>query len=380
MIPDQFRGPGRPCPGLLHAGAWEYIDVENAEDFGECVRAIKSWQEYIGLWLDQVPGHSLICEITAGTKCMSAALALVARRWECSFSYVGGTARNREGVGDVTSGHEKMHFTENPWNALGYQAIEDACQLFDQYAFGPAVKLLGQAGRLSSDGSVKRTLATFGQLSQGYDQWDRFQHKNAAACLHGALKNGSDLVAALGQTRAAKVRRGIQRNVETLDRIAGNPLSILMVADLIANARRRGEERRFDDGVARLYRAIEALAQVALRERHSIQNSGAVRLEQVPETLREQWGDRVQDGTLRLGLQDDFELLRKLDDPLGLRFMELSLHDHQGSALQARNSSILAHGFVPVSEIMFEKLFAAAIALGEFQEEDLPVVPKLAGS
>jgi len=44
----------------------------------------------------------------------------------------------------------------------------------------------------------------------------------------------------------------------------------------------------------------------------------------------------------------------------------------------ARNQSILAHGFEPVGEQVFEKLWAAGINLGGFAEQDLPTFPHLA--
>jgi CRISPR-associated protein (TIGR02710 family) len=153
-----------------------------------------------------------------------------------------------------------------------------------------------------------------------------------------------------------------------------------MVADLLANASRRNEEGRFDDGVARLYRAIEALAQLALAERHGITSTDKIGLECIPESLRHDWKPRAENGVLRLGLQDIYSLLDSMGDPLGKTFRDLALHDPERSPLTARNQSILAHGFQPVSEKVFEQLWKAAIKLGEFSDQQLPIFPKFSNS
>lgn len=68
------------------------------------------------------------------------------------------------------------------------------------------------------------------------------------------------------------------------------------MVDLLANAKRRKDEGRIDDAVARLYRAIEVVAQVALKDRHGFKSSEKVPLDRVPEALRPGWAPRASDG------------------------------------------------------------------------------------
>lgn len=145
----------------------------------------------------------------------------------------------------------------------------------------------------------------------------------------------------------------------------------------MANAQRRRVEGRIDDAVARLYRSIESLAQVALSERYQIENTKQVPLDSAPEPLREQWSSRADDGSVFLGLQDAYVLLAALGDELGLKFKQLQLDDRQRSPLTARNQSILAHGFERVSEKVFEQLWKAAATLSSADEAGLPSFPKL---
>ncbi|HLH76748.1 MAG TPA: TIGR02710 family CRISPR-associated CARF protein [Candidatus Binataceae bacterium] len=365
--------------GSLPPGAWNNIDVGDAQDlFEKCVSRMRGLNEEVIAWQRRGPAHQVVIGFTGGTKCMSAALALVARRWPCTFSYVTGKERTKGGVGIVVSGTEHRS-TQNPWNALGYQAIEDACLLFDRQAFASAVEQLDSARRAVDDESVKRTLSTFHQLCEAYGLWDRFQHAAALSQLNAAIKNRNDLLAELGTTHGQAVVDSIERNRGSLRELA-KPLSRLTVADLLANARRRRDEGRHDDAIARLYRAIESLAQLALAERHAIASTDDVALAMVPEPLRERWELRADRGKLRLGLQDAYELLDALGDEIGRAFKDLNLHDRERSPLAARNRSILAHGFQPASEQDFRRLWDAAMKLGRFEEHELPAFPRLTKS
>lgn len=365
-------------PGLLVPGTWDVMVVGDAQDFNQCVRRMRSLDETVRIWREKGPAYDVIVDFTGGTKCMSAALSVTSRGWPCQFSYVGGTERTKDGTGIVVSGKERMLVAQNPWNALGYQAIADASLLFDQHAFTPAVRLLEQARRAADDESIKRILSTFHQLCEGYGLWDRFQHKDALVRIEHVLKNATDLQVALGEIRFETVIRDIKENERSLRRIMEKPRSRAMVADLLANANRRKREARYDDGVARLYRAIESLAQLALAERHGISDTGKMDLDRVPESLRERWRGRAESGKLRLGLQDDYELLDALGDETGKAFKEFELHEHERSPLTSRNQSILAHGFEPVREVVFIRLWDSAIRLGSFSEDELPVFPCLA--
>lgn len=364
--------------GLLQTGAWDMVELHDAQDFGDCVRRMRSLDEQIGAWRRNGTEYDVIVDFTGGTKCMSAALSLVSRRWPCAFSYVGGTERTKGGTGIVVSGKEQTLVTQNPWNALGYQAIEDACLLFDQHAFMPATNLLHEARGAADDDAVKRSLSTFHQLCEGYGLWDRFQHKDSVQKIANVLKNVTDLQAVLGSNRSETVIRGIQQDQQTLQGLVAQPRSRAIVGDLLANARRRQLEARYDDGVARLYRAIESLAQLALAERHEIPSTDDVALERVPESLRPRWASRAENGRLLLGLQDAYVLLDELGDSAGKRFKDLGLQDPQRSPLMARNQSILAHGFQPIGANVFNQLWSAAVELGGFTETELPTFPRLA--
>lgn len=362
----------------LRPGQYDIYPVPDAEELAGCLKVMRQLDQEVYRWISRGAAYQVVADFTAGTKCMTAALALQARRWPCRFSYVAGSRRSKEGVGIVETGFERVVHWENPWNALGHQAVEDACLLFDQQAYTPAAMLLDKARKVADDLAVKRTLSTFFQLCEAYGLWDRFNHNAAAQKLDDVLKNVADLQAALGPNRSDNVIRTITENRAALQKLIDLPRSRGMVADLLANAKRRCREARWDDGVARLYRAIEWIAQLALAERHGISNTSSVLLECVPEPLREKWQSRAENGKLALGLQDAYLLLDSLGDEAARTFKELKLDDRDRSPLTARNQSILAHGAQPVGKQVFDKLWSAAMTLGGFSESDLPTFPRLA--
>jgi len=148
--------------------------------------------------------------------------------------------------------------------------------------------------------------------------------------------------AALAERAGALVGR-VSIQLPFLGRVRGG-LSIENVVDMLENARRRiRDQRRYDDGVARLYRTLEMWHQWRLQERHSISTGNpdwsrmdgeaqkrfleAAGLEELPGILGLRHA-RILDRVLGGEIREDDEVLRNL--------------------LQQRNRSILAHGLEPI--------------------------------
>jgi CRISPR-associated protein (TIGR02710 family) len=130
-------------------------------------------------------------------------------------------------------------------------------------------------------------------------------------------------------------------------------LTDLAVVDLISNARRRIEEGKFDDAVARLYRACEMLAQWRLASSYDI-ISGNVDLTKVPDGSR-RWLEtcRSPKGDIQVALRKAYRLLDEMQDSLGKQF---TADKTLPGVLRERNESILAHGTKPVEPAACSKL------------------------
>jgi len=374
--------PAAQRAGLsITAGNVDIITIYDAQDLSACVERMRALDAIVAAWLRNGPGHMVVVDITGGTKCMTAALALIAQKWDCTFSYIGGAERSKDGKGTVISGHERILSKANPWDMLGYNAINECILLFDRYQFAAARLKVEDARQRAERPDVKSQLSAFACLATAYQEWDRFKHREALNALKDVLKNASVLRDVLGRDRGDLLRQELECAREFLKRLVAPERSQEkeLLLDLIANAIRRGEEERYDDAVARLYRVVEAAAQYALRK-HQINDTGAVELQSLPAELKEIWQARAVDGDVMLGLQDDYRVLQLLGDNLGGRFIDLGLGNRDTSPLSGRNRSILAHGFESLSKSSYERMLNCALALTGFDLNVLPRFPKIMGA
>ncbi|MCS6799995.1 MAG: TIGR02710 family CRISPR-associated CARF protein [Myxococcota bacterium] len=359
----------------LDPGRYDLFELPDGQDLASCLDRLRQLTPKVMDWVARGDKFQVVVDFTGGTKCMSASIALQASRWPCLFSYVGGSERTKDGVGVVVSGAEKVVCQANPWDALGHQAVEEFVVLFDQRAFLAAANVAEVAKKRVTLPDRKREFSVLEQLARAFDAWDRFDHSTSRALLEQVTRSANDLRAAL--TSAHRVLDAIESSRAHLDEICRTtPPSRAHVLDLLANAKRRRDEGRVDDGVARLYRAIEATAQLALKERHGIESTARVPLDRIPEPPRSEWAARAKEGVVAIGLQDAYRLLMSFKDPLGEKFESAALHGTK-SPLVARNQSILAHGFECVREKIFDDLWKAALSLADVVEADLPSFPVL---
>ena len=357
---------------------YDMLILDNADDLPRCVKQIRSLTAEVTRWKARGDDFSVYVDITGGTKAMAGALSLVAHRWPCRFVYVGGERREADGVGDVVSGHERVLSWMNPWEALGYQVQEDAVLLFNGGNYSAAHQLLMDWTRRGDlDGGQKAEIAVLANLVEGYALWDRFQHKQAADRFRKTQPRVNDLRHLFGWQEGERLAETVAAHVEWLGELNADTPSKEIVCDLLANARRRAFEGKHDDAVARLYRALEAWAQFALKVGHDIATN-AVEPEQVPAALRDKWWNQASEEPKKIGLREAYQLLFQLDDPLGRRFNELVSSDERvEGALAGRNTSILAHGFQAVPPEDFETLWKAALNLTEIDQSKLPQFPVL---
>lgn len=93
---------------------------------------------------------------------------------------------------------------------------------------------------------------------------------------------------------------------------------------------------------------------------YNINSTKNVPLANLPSNLQESWRNESENGNISLGLQKAYRLLYELGDDVGKKFVEIGWltppikedkeNKQKPSPLEARNNSILAHGFDPVSK------------------------------
>lgn len=373
----------------------EILVTPDEEDLGLSVaELLREVPRLLDLW--GIGFEELLGDYTGGTKTMSAALVLALAERGCSYSYVGGKSRSKDGLGVVLDGHEKMLFLDNPWDSLAVSACRDAQLLFNRCRFMSVRDLADRTAARTDRHSPFFEALRF--LAEGYYAWDNFNHGRALQWLKRGESQLRNYSAASPQAAVRRFHAEVATNLPLLegihlelgrlvkstpgkkDKQSAQPAgeSSLLVMDLVANAMRRADlEFKFDDAVARLYSAIEKLAKYRLKIAHQI-DSSAVDLTQVPVSFHAELthcanpreGDKIQ-----IPLHKSYELLAVLGDPLGAAYATQS--EQLRKVLSIRNMSLLAHGFEPVSEETYRKLLAIALAFLGVKPEELPRFPQI---
>ncbi|MCY4325345.1 MAG: TIGR02710 family CRISPR-associated CARF protein, partial [Betaproteobacteria bacterium] len=223
----------------LHHAEFEVVSISDPQDFTKCVQQMRTGlEQQLRRWRSCGEDHECIADFTGGTKCMSASLALVAQSWPgVRFSYVGGSKRDKGGVGIVISGQEHVVASANPWDVLGYQAVEDAVAAFDSHDYAWGAELLENARQNADDEKHKDALGALALLMNSYDLWDRLEYGKAFAGFEECARRQDDLVAALaGIVGRADIRKHLAAACKRLPKLRETDLNAQHIEDLLAIA------------------------------------------------------------------------------------------------------------------------------------------------
>ncbi|MDI6754788.1 MAG: TIGR02710 family CRISPR-associated CARF protein [Thermodesulfobacteriota bacterium] len=352
----------------------DWIMTPNADLLSDCYSKLaRDLPALLEKW--EVESQDVCVDYTGGTKTMSAALVLATIEKSCCYSYVGGDERSKGGVGVVLDGKERMWFLDNPWDQIATAEKKEVSILFNKARYASAAEVLERCiSRVSKE--QKPLFKSLREMVVGYDLWDRFKHSEAKIHL---FKSQEVMTAISSENREIKgLVNHLEANLLFLEKLLkGEKPSSLYFRDILSNARRRAElEHKFDDAVARLYRGIEVLAQWELKASYDIDTSN-VKAGSIPESLRQEFIIKYQsreDSRIRVPLYASFQLLRELGSDLARGFFRAYEMDLR-PLLDIRNSSILAHGFIPVERKTYQRLWEAILQFSGTHEEDLPRFP-----
>lgn len=357
--------PGKPCkqfgkddmPSIvtqtgITPDKYQVVELTDPDSLQECYGAARAILTEL---TNRFPAQERVVDYTGGTKSMSIGLALGALESDWKLSLVKGT---RSDLIRVTDGTESAGLV-NAWEVRARQQMEEARRLFNDYNYIAAEAVILstlQSNPLST--SLQETLRRWRSFTRGLDAWDRFDHERAYQVL---------------ESFAGEMTPNFLFLKRLLGKMQGST-GYEPVMDLLLNAQRRAFAGRYDDAVARLYRATELLAQTRLSKRNPSIDSGRVDIQALPLALQAEYENlRDETGRIRLGLRQDYELLAKMKDPIGL------IYDNHAkrllSSLEKRNHSILAHGNQPLNRndyIEVERIFTDFILLA-LQEIKIPI-------
>lgn len=328
-------GPGHPCgdsrspqgrsvveQAALPPQRYRKVAVADPDDLVECYAKVSAIAAELS---SEDPPPRVVANYTGGTKTMSVALSMVATLsdgWDLSVN-----RGARVDLVRVASGTD-VPVVLDKWALVCRIQLPSVREALRRFDYAAAARMLEAMMRRPVGRELRDRLVRAVQLCRGLDLWDRFDHAGALAVLRPV---GGRVVPLGTLAKLVEPEAGYER-----------------VADLVGNAERRALQERYDDSVARLYRAVELTAQVRLERQYKI-HTGDVDQARLPESLRDKHARRAgEDNKIRLGLRDAYELLDVLGDPVGRVYS--ARRSELLDALRRRNESIGGHGLTPISE------------------------------
>ncbi|KGQ21365.1 TIGR02710 family CRISPR-associated CARF protein [Thermus filiformis] len=334
--------------------------VEDAESLLESYqKALEALQKAL-----EWEATAIVADLTGGTKPMAAGLVLALTGRGVTFSYVGGKERDQE-TGRVQTGSEQLRVLEDPTARLGLREWEGFTRAWNALNLGMALSELDALLNRPLSPSEERFYRALRGVVEGLMEWDRFRHPEALDRLRRHLPLALAVAEAWGHGAKVRVLKGLEALLPSLEAIveAGGRPSFALLQDLLANAERRAELGRFDDALARLYRALELAVEADLQERlgFSLKN---------PSTWPEGFPEALKERVLRpRGLMELLDAASELDKAFAQKgTLAQRLYrekERLQGLLQKRHQSILAHGTRPVGRGDYEKLRDFLFSLDE---------------
>jgi len=313
--------------------------------------------------------EDLLVNTTGGTKGMTIAMAHISYSYGISVYYVKSSAQS-SGENKIF-GDEEIRILDNPSESVGIYFEDIAKGAFNSYEFLKAKEYFERL-RGVFDANRRNIYQALKYLSEAYHKWDLFDFKGAANRLTTALK----LLEQNLNSEFGRAYRGVweklQKQNEILTRLQGLSFSekeplpdsvrLVLYFELMNNAKRRVQQKKYDDAVCRFYRLLEATAQLLLWKKYHINVSKfaetADKLPVSAKSLFKQSSPKTpflflnalvnlfQGESLPpvISLKKSRQLLEQLDPQI----KKLNLCARLDTVLPIRNQSILAHGWIPI--------------------------------
>jgi CRISPR-associated protein (TIGR02710 family) len=312
-----------------YKGEYKKVALSDPYSFQECYKGI----------LEEVDSlneeYQILVDLTGGTKIMSSALFAVGLvRSEVIPLFSHATVRNTSHM-EGSSYPEKIDV-----RLLQREILFSKVALFiKKQHFSSAAMLLKEfLGEEISDELCAPVREKY-WFCEGFAKWDRFEYEEAFSLLKD-------------------YRETIPEQLEVLLQICekGKFSGYEKVFDLLSNAVRQVKQGYFDNAAARMYRAIELFAQIRLYKEYSTDTSNVQNILNSLSLLeKNRWEAKKNDeGKIRIGLKDAYELLLDLKDPVGTIYQQEK--DRFVNLLEVRNNSKLAHGDTPVTEDKWKEM------------------------
>ncbi len=346
------------------------IFLDNHQDIDEAFS--KSLKEINNLLKE---GYDVVGNFTPGTKTMSAGLAMACIEKNCEYRYGYG---ERDEKGQSTSFKENIS-QENPYEKRAINEFKRARNFFDKYQFPASLENFTIASSKLEDSHLKQRAEIFIKIVSFYDTWDKFNDESLALSLRNILseiKYNSSLHDYFID-EFPNFYKQMKNNLFFLNK---KDNSMYYLPDLLNNAQRRISEGKYDDAVARLYRALELIGQLQLSkfrivDEETLNNEKIFqidknKLKKFPKNIIAEidnlnlrgWKNQNEPYLKSIDLTKNYKLLNVISHQKRNELEESSqelykFYNRINSHVKIRNKSILAHGLKPLSKKDAEKIY-----------------------
>jgi CRISPR-associated protein (TIGR02710 family) len=320
----------------LPAECCEIIELASANDIDEIFgKTNQLIQRLVARGF--APGRIAI-NYTSGTKVMGAGAVLSAVYNNImELRYITGLTAIREG-GDPTR-HRIV--TTRPSGVFAFQQMIGGRQMLLNLLYRSAESTLDGIDEEYLSPANQHLLADLGLLTRAYGEWDNFYPDRFMDLYREVSFEDASL----------EIFRMGPKQLEELERLTAEikegKQGPHVITDLYNNGHRRLTMGRTEDAMARLYRALEMLAQWVLMRDHGIDtNDVDTRLIPPRDRVSFEAQRSIEDGMVKIGLRKAYDLLVILGSPVGRHFKADPAMRH---FLEQRAESMLAHGIRPTT-------------------------------
>lgn len=340
-IEEQFEDDGDE---FVEGQDYQIVPIEAIDDFSACFEIFESKIWEFDFQNDK--DCKIIMDYTSGTKTMSAAMACCGLFYSKDLISVGGD----RSTGEVSVGTEVINY-QNLYKIYDKFALLRTRYNFNAKRYRTCIDVLDYIVDLNIHKD------SFSNLCKSYYAWDNMDFEGA----YDYLKNVD-----IKQREFIDIKDDLKKNLKALGTIVNsrsvNLKNCYILASLINNSIGKAEEYRYDDAIARLYRALELAAQIRLTS-YNIKSSDVdvsiLSDNNVSEEFIDELKMTMEDGKIRIGLAKDYLLLNELNDDLGKYYVENEKKIKNMTI--KRNNSILAHGLESSSKEDFDEFLEVVI-------------------
>jgi len=325
-----------------HLPEYEFIEIHDIDRVSELFNRFEEQMKIYG-------DHEVIVDYTSGTKTMTSIAFIMGILYRKELSVVSGF-RDRNGT--VQSGTESI-IEQNTYQIYDKLNIRRFKELFNHGRFETALQIL------ENDVVNHERRDAYIKLTRAYLHWDLFEHDKALDYLN------SDEVKSLEELEDV-----IKRNKSILGEIVSSRKGRRkykyqpFLPDLLANSRRRASEGRYDDAAARLYRALELIAQILIEKDYGDETD---RIDPDKYTMSTRAALKL-DGKKHLALKGAYKLLECEGYDIGKAFGK---DNEIKNLLQIRNYSILAHGLESVNGEQYQRFYDKVLEYARMIDEKI---------